>query len=98
MEEKKELSFEEVNDIRKLIVDAVRNIDDASGKRFKFSNLDCSKELLDRIVFDYRAKFPNGDTYKDIFYLFSLENLEFLKGMQTIINCFHSLFYIQIII
>ena len=70
MEEKKELSFEEVNDIRKLIVDAVRNIDDASGKRFKFSNLDCSKELLDRIVFDYRAKFPNGDTYKDIFYEF----------------------------
>lgn len=37
-------------------------------------------------------------TYKDIFYLFSLENLEFLKGMQAIINCFHSLFYIQIII
>ena len=37
-------------------------------------------------------------TYKGIFYLFSLENLEFLKGMQTIINCFHSLFYIQIII
>ena len=37
-------------------------------------------------------------TYKDIFYLFSLENLEFLKGMQAIINCFHSLFYIQIFI
>ncbi len=36
--------------------------------------------------------------YKDIFYLFNLENLEFLKGMQTITNCFHSLFYIQIII
>lgn len=36
--------------------------------------------------------------YKDIFYLFSLENLEFLKGMQAIINCFHSLFYIQIFI
>lgn len=70
MEEKKELSFEEVNDIRKLIVDAVRSIDDASGKRFKLSKLDCSKELLDRIVFDYRAKFPNGDTYKDVFYEF----------------------------
>lgn len=70
MEGKKELSFEEVNDIRKLIVDAVRSIDDASGKRFKLSKLDCSKELLDRIVFDYRAKFPNGDTYKDVFYEF----------------------------
>lgn len=53
MEEKKELSFEEVNDIRKLIVDAVRSIDDASGKRFKLSNLDCSKKLLNRIIFDY---------------------------------------------
>lgn len=64
------LSSEEIKDIRKLIVDAVRSIDDASGKRFKFSKLDCSKELLDRIVFDYRAKFPNGDTYKDVFYEF----------------------------
>lgn len=66
----RKLSRKEIEVIRKLIVDAVRNIDDASGKRFKFSNLDCSKELLDRIVFDYRAKFPNGDTYKDIFYEF----------------------------
>ena len=53
MEEKKELSFEEVNDIRKLIVDAVTNIDSASGKRLKLSNLDCSKKLLNRIIFDY---------------------------------------------
>ena len=66
----RKLSRKEIEVIRKLIVDAVRNIDDASGKRFKFSKLDCSKELLDRIVFDYRAKFPNGDTYKDVFYEF----------------------------
>lgn len=64
------LSSEEIKEIRKLIVDAASNIDSSSGKRFKLSKLDCSKELLDRIVFDYRAKFPNGDTYKAVFYEF----------------------------
>ena len=53
MEGKKELSFEEVNDIRKLIVDTASNIDSSSGKRLKLSNLDCSKKLLNRIIFDY---------------------------------------------
>ena len=61
------LSSEEIKEIRKLIVDAASNIDISSGKRLKLSDIDCSKELLDKIVFDYHDKLPNGDTYKDVF-------------------------------
>lgn len=60
------LSSEEIKDIRKLIVDAASNIDSSSGKRLKLSDIDCSKELLDKIVFD-NFKTQWSGTYKTIF-------------------------------
>lgn len=60
------LSSEEIKEIRKLIVDVASNIDISSGKRLKLSDIDCSKELLDKIVFD-NFKTQSGDTYKKIF-------------------------------
>ena len=57
----RELSSEEIKDIRKLIVDAASNIDSSSGKRLKLSDINCSKELLDKIIFDKRG------FYKEIF-------------------------------
>ena len=49
---KRELPSEEVKNIRNLIVNTAMDIDRASGKRLKLSDLDCSKESLDRIIFD----------------------------------------------
>ena len=63
------LSSEEIKEIRKLIVDTASNIDSSSGKRLKLSDIDCSKELLDKIIFDH-FKTQSGDTYKDVFYEF----------------------------
>ena len=60
------LSSEEIKEIRKLIVDTASNIDSSSGKRLKLSDIDCSKELLDKIIFDH-FKTQSGDTYKKIF-------------------------------
>ena len=64
--ERRELSSEEIKNIRKLIVDAASNIDSSSGKRLKLSDINCSKELLDKIIFDHFKKQRCG-TYKKIF-------------------------------
>ena len=49
---KRELPSEEIKNIRNLIVYTAMDIDSASGKRLKLSDIDCSKESLDRIIFD----------------------------------------------
>ena len=49
----KELSFEEIRSIRKFIYKTVSGMNNASNNRLKLSDLDCSKEILDKIIFNY---------------------------------------------
>ena len=65
---KRELPSKEIKNIRNLIVVTAMDIDRASGKRLKLSDLDCSKESLDRIIFD-RSIYNDKCIFHELFRL-----------------------------